>query len=389
MAGTGPDPSQVRHALLGDGSVGLAPALVEAELAEVLCTDGWIIVTLGGEVAATAETGSVQPVVIERSARAGAEGGERDPLRRVYGRLRAAFPQAAIEVRAGSRRYRGGAGFGEGKHVLAVLGGKGGVGKSTVAVNLALTLTAMGVAVGVIDGDLNGPDLPHMLGASPGEQPRRGRTLALSATSPGAWRRPLRRYGVEIVSVGFEVPERFPPIISTRMLVSALLRGFIFQTAWSADVLLIDAPPGTGEELRVMASELSLSGAIFVTTPQDLAQMDAERTLTLLREHGVPVVGMVQNMASLTCPHCNEPIDMYRLSPRLLAAGVPVLGRIPFDVRLSVTADEGRPLVLGDPRGPIAREFALIGNALRRWLVERDQLDRAGAEAPARGEERV
>jgi ATP-binding protein involved in chromosome partitioning len=358
MASTDPDPSAVRRALLGAGP-GATPTLAESELADVLCAGGWIIVTLGGEAAAEAGAGgATRPMIVERIAGGHEVRSEAESLRRVYRRLRTAFPNAAIEVRAGSRRYRGGAGFGEGKHVLAVLGGKGGVGKSTVAVNLALTLTAMGLAVGLIDGDLNGPDVPHMLGASPGERPRRGRTFTLSATGPEAWRRPLRRFGVEIVSVGFEVPERVPPIISTRMLVSALLRGFIFQTAWSADVLLIDAPPGTGEELQVMAGELPLSGAIFVTTPQDLAQMDAERTLTLLRDHGVPVLGMVQNMASLTCPHCDQPIDMYRLSPRLLEAGVPVLGRVPFDVRLSVTADEGRPLVLGDPRGPIAREFA-------------------------------
>jgi ATP-binding protein involved in chromosome partitioning len=121
-----------------------------------------------------------------------------------------------------------------------------------------------------------------------------------------------------------------------------------------------------------MVRELPLSGALFVTTPQDLAQMDAERTLAHLKEHGVPVIGMVQNMASLTCPHCAQSIDLYSLSKRLADAGVPVLGRIPFDTRLSVTADTGLPLVLGDPSGPIAFEFARIGSAVRRWLVERD-----------------
>ena len=122
-----------------------------------------------------------------------------------------------------------------------------------------------------------------------------------------------------------------------------------------------------------MVRELPLSGAVFVTTPQDLAQMDAERTLSHLREHGVPVIGMVQNMASLTCPHCTKPIDLYSQSTRLEDAGVRVLGRIPFDTRLSVTADTGLPLVLGDPQGPIAYEFARIGGAVRRWLAERDQ----------------
>lgn len=101
--------------------------------------------------------------------------------------------------------------------------------------------------------------------------------------------------------------------------------------------------------------------------------MDAERTLSHLQQHGVAVIGMVQNMASLTCPHCSEPVDLYGASTRLQDAGVPVLGRIPFDTRLSVTADRGLPLVLGDPRGPVAFEFARIGSAVRRWLGERDQ----------------
>jgi ATP-binding protein involved in chromosome partitioning len=294
--------------------------------------------------------------------------------KRVYARLRETFPQAAAEVRWGSRVYRGGAGFGEGKHVVAVLGGKGGVGKSTMAVNLALTLTAMGLSVGIVDADLNAPDLPHLLGIHPKEAPR-GFGWQLSTrkvTPPAQRRRPHERFGAEIMSAGFIVPEGFPPMVTSRMLVSALLRYLVFEIAWQAQVLLIDAPPGTGEELQVLARELPLSGALFVTTPQDLAQMDAERTLALLTEHGVPVIGMVQNMASMTCPHCEKEIDMYAESARLAQAGVPVIGRIAFDVQLSKAADRGRPLVLGDPRGPIAYEFARIGAAVRRWLEQRD-----------------
>jgi ATP-binding protein involved in chromosome partitioning len=175
------------------------------------------------------------------------------------------------------------------------------------------------------------------------------------------------------MSVGFVVNERAPLAATGRWLVSGLLRNLVFDVSWQADVILVDAPPGTGEEIQVMVRELPLSGAVFVTTPQDLAQMDAERTLSHLQQHGVPVIGMVQNMASLTCPHCTEAIDLYGESKRLEGAGVRVLGRIPFDTRLSVTADTGLPLVLGDPRGPIAYEFARIGGAVRRWLVQRDQ----------------
>jgi ATP-binding protein involved in chromosome partitioning len=292
--------------------------------------------------------------------------------------------------------------------VVVVLGGKGGVGKSTVSVNLALTLWALGIPVGLLDGDLNAPDIPHMLGVHPTDQPeppRRGRAAGGQGRSHGpgsqgqryvvgqnvvgrggAWslpagpvppsrRRPLYgRHNLEIMSVGFVAPERRPMALTGRGMVSSMLRNLVFDMAWTADVLLIDAPPGTGDEIQVMARELPLSGAIFVTTPQDLAQMDAERTFALLRERGIMVIGMVQNMSSLTCPHCDREIDLFGQSSRLADAGIPVLGRIPFDVRLSVNADQGLPLVLGDPTGPISHEFARIGARVRHWLRERGGL---------------
>jgi len=188
-------------------------------------------------------------------------------------------------------------------------------------------------------------------------------------TPPSLWRRPLERYGIEVSSIGFMIPEDSPPLMSSRLLVSALLQHLVFEVAWTADVLLIDAPPGTGHELQVMAGELPLSGAILVTTPQDLAQMDAGRTVTLLEERGVPIIGIVQNMAALRCPACGEEIDLFARSSRLADAGLPVLGRLPFDTRLSEAADTGTPLVLADPRGPIAQEFGRIGMRVRRWLA--------------------
>ena len=312
----------------------------------------------------------------------------------IHAELGRAFPNTEVEVRVDRRIYRGGEGFGDGRHVVAVLGGKGGVGKSTVAVNLALTLWALGIPVGLLDGDLNAPDIPHMLGVHPKEEPaergttgsgqsRRygaGRTVVgrggawrlSSGPVPPSRRRPLYgRHNLEIMSVGFVAPERRPMALIGRGMVSSMLRSLLFDMAWTADVLLIDAPPGTGDEIQVMARELPLSGAIFVTTPQDLAQMDAERTFTLLREQGIMVMGMVQNMSSLTCPHCDREVDLFGQSSRLADAGVQVLGRIPFDTRLSVNADQGLPLVLGDPTGPISYEFARIGARVRSWLRER------------------
>jgi ATP-binding protein involved in chromosome partitioning len=297
----------------------------------------------------------------------------RETLSRVHMRVVESAPGYEVELRCGGRVFRGGYGFGRNRHVIAVLGGKGGVGKSTVAVSLSLTLSAMGFRVGVLDGDLNGPDIPHLLGVHPKKDRSRGRWTVGAIGSPTGRRKPYQRWGLEVMSVGFVVPERAPLAATGRWLVSGLLRNLIFDVGWTANVIIIDAPPGTGEEIQVMVRELPLSGALFVTTPQDLAQMDAERTLSHLREHGVPVIGMVQNMASLNCPHCTQAIDLYGASSRLQDAGVRVLGRIPFDTRLSITADRGLPLVLGDPRGPVAFEFARIGGAVRHWLADRDQ----------------
>jgi ATP-binding protein involved in chromosome partitioning len=277
-------------------------------------------------------------------------------------------------LRSGTRIYRGGLGFGDGRHVLAVLGGKGGVGKSTTSVNLGIALSAMGFRVGVLDGDLNAPDLPHLVGLPPSRRPA-GLDWDLwrqQVRPPSQWRAPQSRYGMELTSIGFLIPEESPPVLTSRLLVSALLSHLVFEVAWTADVLLIDCPPGTGHELQVLTQELPLSGAILVTTPQDLAQLDAGRTATLLAEAGVPIVGVVQNMAALACPHCGQEIDLFSRSQRLDDAGLPTLGRLPFDVRLSEAADRGTPLVLADPRGPVAREFAAIGARVRRWLAERD-----------------
>lgn len=296
-----------------------------------------------------------------------------DDLRRLHAAL-ADTSGGVVELRTPERVYRGGRGFGEGRHVIAVLGGKGGVGKSTVAANLGITLSAMGISVGLLDGDINAPDMPQMLGIRPAERPTRAmRTLFGQAIAPPSRKqRPVVRHGLESWSIGFVTPEGVPPAWTGRLMIAGLLRHLVFDIAWNADLLLIDAPPGTGDEIQSMTSDLPLSGAIFVTTPQDLAQMDAERTLTLLRERGVPVIGMVQNMAALTCPHCGEAIDLYASSQRLADAGVPVLGRVPFDVQLSVSADQGIPLVLGNPRGPVALEFARIGATVRKWFLERD-----------------
>ncbi|MDQ3695513.1 MAG: Mrp/NBP35 family ATP-binding protein [Chloroflexota bacterium] len=344
------DEASIRALLLDDTGIGDELQLNQEQIRDVVIEGSWLAVQL-------------DPPAVTRMF-----------PRRVYDELARRLPDLTIEVRAGNMVHRGGVGFGPGRHVIAVLGGKGGVGKSTLAVNLALTLAAMGIAVGVVDADLNAPDLPHLLGvrpAPPKEHPGESRDWELWTNRilpPSRWRQPHQRLGLEVMSIGFEVPERAALAATGRTLVSALLRHLLFDVAWTADVLLIDAPPGTGDELQVMAGELPLSGAIFVTTPRDLAQMDAARTLSLLTAHNVPVIGAVQNMSSLICPHCQRPVELDAHSARLTEAGVTLIGQIPFDLGLSVAADRGVPLVLANPRGPVAYELAKIGRHVQRWL---------------------
>jgi ATP-binding protein involved in chromosome partitioning len=338
------DEASVRATLVAARTSQGRPLVLYEEMTDVVVEGNWVALAV---------------------ARDGVETAYLEALRRA---AKAAFPEAHVEVRHGLRVHRGGLGFGEGKHVIAVMGGKGGVGKSTVALNLALTFAAMGMRTGLLDGDLAGPDIPHMLGIHPMRVSSTMPLMTSHIRKPSQREQPQKRYEMEVVSVGFALPERRWPAVMGHNFVALLLRYLLFEVNWSADVVIIDAPPGTGSELQVMAKDLPLSGVLFVTTPQDLAQMDAGRTLTLLQDSGVPVIGMVQNMAFMNCPHCGETIDMFARSKRLEDEGLRVVGRIPFDVSLARAADDGLPLVLGDPTGPVAYEFARIGAGVRRWL---------------------
>jgi ATP-binding protein involved in chromosome partitioning len=245
------------------------------------------------------------------------------------------------------------------KHMIAVASGKGGVGKSTVAVNLALALQANGLKAGILDADVYGPSQPRLLGLS-GKPELAGPNRL----------RPMRAYGLEAMSMGFLVEEDTPIVWRGPMVVSALTQ-MLRDVAWSElDVLILDMPPGTGDIQLSMAQQVPLSGAVIVCTPQDLALLDARKGLNMFRKVDVPVLGIIENMSTFICPKCGERTDIFghggaqREAEKL---GLPFLGGVPLDMEIRIRSDEGRPIVATDPDGPHARVFRDI--AANTWAA--------------------
>jgi ATP-binding protein involved in chromosome partitioning len=225
------------------------------------------------------------------------------------------------------------------RHVVAVGSGKGGVGKSTVTLNLAFALRRRGWNVGLLDADLYGPDIPLMLNLKREQEAKRW----------DFWRRgdvrlePLEREGLQVMSVGFLLAER-QSLTFAAPLLGAALRQLVEQVDWRAlDVLLIDLPPGTADLQQQLLGVVSLTGAVVVVGPQDVAHLDARKFLDFLRAADVPILGGVENMAALLCPHCGERIDVFPpAAPEraIWADGVPLLGRIPLDPELARHEDQ-------------------------------------------------
>jgi ATP-binding protein involved in chromosome partitioning len=243
------------------------------------------------------------------------------------------------------------------KHMIAVASGKGGVGKSTVAVNLALALQANGFTVGILDADIYGPSQPRLLGLS-GKPEMAGPNRL----------RPMRAYGLEAMSMGFLVEEDTPLVWRGPMVIQALTQ-MLRDVAWSElDALIIDMPPGTGDVQLSMAQQAPLSGAVIVCTPQDLALLDARKGLNMFRKVDVPVLGIIENMSTFICPKCGERTDIFGHGGARAEAerlGLPFLGGVPLDMEIRVRSDEGRPIVATDPDGPHARVFRDI--AANTW----------------------
>jgi ATP-binding protein involved in chromosome partitioning len=243
------------------------------------------------------------------------------------------------------------------KAIVAVASGKGGVGKSTVTTNLALGLATLGLKIGILDADIYGPSQPRMLGIGGRPNSPDGKTLT-----------PLENYGIKCMSMGFLVPED-SPMIWRGPMVSSALQQMLRDVAWGElDVLLVDMPPGTGDAQLSMSQQVPLAGAVIVSTPQDIALLDARKGLNMFRKVDVPVLGIIENMSLFICPNCGHESHIFSHGGARLEAeklGIEFLGEVPLDIEIRETSDSGRPIVVSRPDSPNAKTFVAIAERIR------------------------
>jgi ATP-binding protein involved in chromosome partitioning len=244
--------------------------------------------------------------------------------------------------------------------IIAVASGKGGVGKSTTAVNLALGLAALGLKVGILDADIYGPSLPKLLAIK--ERPQ---------TLGGTRLKPITRYGLTVMSIGFLIDEETPMIWRGPMVISALTQ-MLREVEWGTlDVMVVDMPPGTGDAQLTMAQQVPLKGAVIVSTPQDLALIDARRGIAMFKRVNVPVLGIVENMSYFMCPQCGARSDIFSHGGARHEAerlGVPFLGEVPLHMTIREKSDAGLPVVATEPDGPHAQIYRDIAAKVRDQL---------------------
>ena len=252
--------------------------------------------------------------------------------------------------------------------VIAIASGKGGVGKSTTSVNLALALSQLGHRTGILDADIYGPSLPLMMGITEKPDSPDGKRLS-----------PIEKFGLKCMSIGFMVPADTPMIWRGPMVMGALEQ-MMSDVDWGdLDVLIVDMPPGTGDAQLTMAQRVALAGAVIVSTPQDLALLDTRKGLNMFRRVEVPVLGIVENMSYFLCPHCGERSEIFTHGGARRAAaqmGVNFLGEVPLDMAIREGSDMGRPIVASDPNSNHAKAYSAIAEALWNTLGD-------GASAPS------
>jgi len=241
------------------------------------------------------------------------------------------------------------------KHAVAIASGKGGVGKSTISVNLAVALAATGAKVGLLDADIYGPSIPIMMGVHGAPQ------------GEGQKIQPLEGFGIKLMSLGFLMPDN-SPVIWRGPMVAGAIQQFLREVEWGdLDYLLIDLPPGTGDAQLTLAQTIPLTGVVICMTPQDVAMRIASKALGMFRQLKVKVLGIIENMSYFICPHCHESTEIFsrgggrKASERL---GVPLLGEIPLDQELRIGGDLGQPILIRAPESPTAEIYRKLAGAL-------------------------
>ncbi|CAJ0679634.1 Iron-sulfur cluster carrier protein [Ralstonia mannitolilytica] len=249
------------------------------------------------------------------------------------------------------------------KNIIAVASGKGGVGKSTTAVNLALALAAEGANVGILDADIYGPSQPMMLGIQGQPESADGKTME-----------PMEGHGLQANSIGFLI-EQDNPMVWRGPMVTSALEQLLKQTNWrDLDYLIVDMPPGTGDIQLTLSQKVPVTGAVIVTTPQDIALLDAKKGLKMFEKVGIPIIGVVENMAVYCCPNCGHTEHIFGAGggEKMCAQyGVPFLGSLPLNLSIREQADSGRPTVVADPDGAIAGVYKQIARRVAIAVAEK------------------
>jgi len=273
--------------------------------------------------------------------------------------IRPAPPPGSAPARGAAPQQAGLPGV---RHIIAVASGKGGVGKSTTAANLALSLASLGKAVGLLDADIYGPSVPRLFGISSKPSLDDNKKII-----------PHEQYGIKVMSIGFLVEENTAMIWRGPMVMSAITQ-MLREVAWGElDVLVVDMPPGTGDAQLTLAQQVPLSGAVIVSTPQDLALIDARRGVAMFNKVNVPVLGIVENMAAYCCPNCGHVTPIFGHGGAREEAektGVRFLGEIPLDMEIRTSSDGGTPVVAASPEGPHAQTYRSIAERVSAALED-------------------
>ena len=248
------------------------------------------------------------------------------------------------------------------KNIIVVASGKGGVGKSTVSVNLASGLSKLGLQTGLLDADIFGPSIPRMM------------NLTAPIHTEGKLLLPLTNYGVKCMSMGFLIPET-SPIVWRGLMVMKALQQLIYQVKWSPlDILIIDMPPGTGDTQLTITQLLPILGALIVTTPQDVAVADARKAVEMFNQVKVPIIGIINNQSHYQCPSCHHSTNIYKIGPNngfqklSNELNVPIIGEIPIEADIASDCDSGRPIVISNPTSNSAQTFMNVAERVRKLL---------------------